>query len=51
MKTLDELKEELKNLKFRIFCEECADFLDWPLYHKLNKEKKELEKQIAELEG
>lgn len=47
----NEIREKIEKVEFRIFCEECADFLDWGAWHKLKAELADLKRQLKEMEG
>ena len=47
----NEIREKIEKVEFRIFCEECADFLDWGAWHKLKAELADLKRQLKEMES
>lgn len=49
--TPDEIRAEIEKVEFRIFCEECADFMDWQAYYRLKERLADLKRQLAEIEG
>ena len=49
--TADEIRAEIEKVEFRIFCEECADFMDWQAYYSLKARLDNLKKQLVEIEG
>ena len=46
----NEIKKEIEKIKYQIFLEQMADFLNWKLYYKLVAEKEALEKKLKEIE-
>ncbi len=49
MRTAENIKKDIEDVKKRIFLEEMADFMDWSAYRSLNKELHRLEKELEEV--
>ncbi len=49
MRTAENIKKDIEDVKYRIFLEEMADFMDWSAYRSLSKELHELEKELEEV--
>lgn len=50
MRTVEQIKADIEDVKYRIFIEEMADFMDWSAYRSLNNELHRLEKELEEVE-
>lgn len=51
MRTAEEIKAEIEDLKYRRFIEEMADFMDWGAYRELTRKINELESELKALES
>lgn len=51
MRTVENIKKDIEDIKYRIFIEEMADFMDWPVYRSLNTELHRLEKELEAVIG
>ena len=51
MRTSEEIKAEIEDLKYRRFLEEMADYMDWGAYRELTRKINELELELKALEN
>lgn len=51
MRTAEEIKAEIEDLKYRRFLEEMADYMDWGAYRELTRKINELELELKALES
>ena len=51
MRTAEEIKAEIEDLKYRRFIEEMADFMNWGAYNELTRKINELEAELKALES
>ena len=47
--TKEALEKRISEIKYRIFIEEMADFMDWGAYYRLRGELKKAEEELAAL--
>ena len=50
MRTVEQIKADIEDIKKRIFLEEMADFMDWSAYRSLKRELNRLEEELEEKE-
>ena len=44
--TKEELKKEIEKIEYKIFMEEMADFMDWEIYRKFERQLKEAKAEL-----
>lgn len=51
IRTVEQIKADIENVKKRIFLEEMADFMNWSAYRSLKKELHALEEELKGVES
>ena len=49
MSEKEKIEQRIADIKYRIFIEEMADFMDWGAYYRLRGELKKAEEELAAL--
>lgn len=47
----EELKKEIEKIEYKIFIEEMADFMDWELVRKFERQLKEAKEELESRKG
>ena len=49
MEKRKELEKKIEEIKYKIFIEQMADFMDWGAYYRLERKLREAERELAAL--